>query len=72
MTREEVRQKLLAGEYVYCEYLMYNNLKSFCDSTLSYWNGEGDYECCNNDYENVEEMLDAIEYECKGDWSEVF
>lgn len=75
MNREEAQQILASGGWLELwydgTYKYFNNLQSMCSDHLEYLNGMSEYECCQSDYNSVEEMLDDIEHMCKGNWEEV-
>ncbi len=77
MTKDEAHKALLAGDWLSCysdhrgTQMWYNNTASMCSNELEFQQDGGEYSCCHNDYENVEELLEALERDCEGNWEEV-
>ncbi len=62
MTREEAKKVLEDGGYLHCHAWTFWKAGMTCGS---------EYGCCDDTFENIEEVLGNIEFFCGGNWDEV-
>lgn len=67
MTKDDARSILQENKSLRFESWSWDRWQYTCSTT-----DEGEYECCREDFNNIDEALEHLECECGGDWSEVF